>query len=251
MELIDDTPTSPVDPFPRNRPIEYELKGVRRNPANLVVFEGPDGVGKSTVVAAVAKRLTLANRRVLVFSLRGSELIHHAYRRAHWINADPVSMNLIDWASAFHQTASVLHEFDSTDCVVIFDRYAASAYVRGAIDGVPKPLLDSLAEALPRPGRVYFLSANPTTCWQRLGGAAHGPNFRLGARYFEAGRDRLIPEGGRQDNFLAYQSLMLSGFRRLADETWVMLDAARPVKRVIDEVVSDITAYIEGVCGDV
>lgn len=123
-------------------------------PGHLFVFEGPDGVGKTTVVGEIAKALTAAGHDVLALSFPGREegtLGNVIYRLHH----NPGALGL---AAGMTETArQVLHIAAHVDCIntrilpalasgqtVLLDRFWWSTVVYGRVFGVDNTALKAM-----------------------------------------------------------------------------------------------------------
>jgi thymidylate kinase len=181
MRLEDDTPERGETPkiFPRESPRNLLPPGLLV-PANFYAMEGLDASGKSTVLDRVAKLLGDRGLPVQCLKLAGSELIHHAMERAKWTNADPVTLNLLNWVSLYDQTIA-LREHYNTNSILFADRYVLSVRIRGQMEGLAPDFMDILERGVPRP-RIFFILDCPTDiCIERIRAS------RRRISYFEAG----------------------------------------------------------------
>lgn len=124
-------------------------------PGNLFVFEGPDGVGKSTLAEAVVNALSKKGVDVLLLSFPGREpktLGNLVYAVHH--NASSFGIGSISPASL-----QALHIAAHVDCIenrilpalaegktVVLDRYWWSTAVYGALSRIEMPVLSAMIE---------------------------------------------------------------------------------------------------------
>jgi thymidylate kinase len=190
MQIIDDTPEPGHIPdiYPKHPPVNLLLEPQQLHPANLFAFEGIDGSGKSTVVREVARRLEHRGRPTKVLKLGRSDLVRHAMPRATWLNADPITLNLLNWVSIFEQVTEN-GRLLNTDGVLLFDRYILTIKVRGILEGLATDFMNLLELRAPRPRLLFLLDCDPSVSRDRI--LASGRPIT----YFEAGA-RLVPHQG-------------------------------------------------------
>ena len=126
----------------------------------LIVIEGPDGVGKTTLAEALTAELRAKGQEVRYMSFPGREpgtlgklvyRVHHD--RLHVVGGEvtPAAIQALHVAAHLDAIESrILPELDS-GCSVILDRYWWSTWIYGLIAGVPQDLLESMI-ALERKG---------------------------------------------------------------------------------------------------
>ena len=144
-------------------------------PGKLIVVEGPDGVGKSSIINGVVAALQDQGFPCIVYPFPGCEegtLGALVYRLHH--EADALGITSIDPASL--QTLHVSAHIDAitrrirpalqTSVHVILDRYWWSSWVYGSETGVPEAVLEALI-ALERcvwnemqPAVIFLLQAD-------------------------------------------------------------------------------------------
>ena len=122
----------------------------------LIVFEGPDGVGKSTLSDAFVRAVEIAGIpcEYLAFPGKVKGTIGHLVYEIHH---DDDKYNLRDFTNASKQALHIAAHLDAIenrilpalkqDRWVVLDRFWWSTWVYGRNEGVEEPILDSLIKA--------------------------------------------------------------------------------------------------------
>ncbi len=140
---------------------------MRRNGA-IFAFEGPDGVGKTTLVSALQRLLSDASEQILGLSFPGSEggtLGAHIYdlhhRPAlHNIRAlTPDSLQVLHIAAHIDAIQSLIRPHVEKGGIVLLDRYWWSTWVYGHLAGVHDAPLQQMIEL----ERTYWAELAPAT----------------------------------------------------------------------------------------
>lgn len=123
---------------------------------HLIVFEGPDGVGKSTLVKLLAEHLNTKKIPNQILSFPGDRPgtlgnlvyeIHHSPGHFGITTLSPVGLQALHIAAHLDSIAqSIAPEISSGNWVVL-DRFWWSTWVYGRAAGVAPEVLDSLIQA--------------------------------------------------------------------------------------------------------
>jgi dTMP kinase len=127
-----------------------------RKRGSLIVFEGPDGVGKTTLVEAVRQRLesesTLATAGLAFPGRAPGTFGHHVYLLHHepsqfGIDAIPqTSLQLLHVAAHLDAIDTHIRPRLDDGSVVLLDRYWWSTWVYGLVGGVPQHMLKAMID---------------------------------------------------------------------------------------------------------
>lgn len=212
----------------------------------LVAFEGIDGAGKTTTAALVVPRLASLGFRVLGAEKR-SPGVRTEFAAEHLgVLADRLwgvphddrlkSLGSLHWiylnAAYFAGVHHCLSRDSSGLDVVVFDSWINKFVTRAATNGeFTLPEIIEVLAALPRPDLVFMLDVSPKVA------AGRKPAATVLERR---------PLGGRDEDFVAYQSVIRSSLLSLADEFgWTMIHAEdRSAAQVADAVVDVIAASL-------
>jgi thymidylate kinase len=121
----------------------------------LVVFEGPDGVGKTTLTNAVVEELTRQGEPCECFSFPGQDPgtlghlvyeVHHKPENFSIDHIEPASLQVLHVAA--HLDAIVRRILPALEAgrSVILDRFWWSTVVYGIVGGVDRSILDAMIE---------------------------------------------------------------------------------------------------------
>jgi len=141
----------------------------------LIVFEGADGVGKSTLAQWFAEQVQAAGKACRLLSFPGKEPgtlglhvydLHHDPKKFGVSNLSETSLQLLHIAAHIDAIEGRIKPLLASGCSVVLDRFWWSTYVYGLVGGIPAATLDSMigierAAWLPvRPERVFLISRN-------------------------------------------------------------------------------------------
>ncbi|SBT69211.1 thymidylate kinase [Micromonospora sediminicola] len=203
----------------------------------FVVFEGGEGAGKSTQLAALAERLRGQGRDVVVTREPGATGVGERIRSlvlgtTHDDAPSPRAEALLYAADRAHHVATVVRPALVRGAVVVSDRYVDSSL---AYQGAGRTLpvdevswLSSWATGGLKPDLVVLLDVDPRT---GLG--------RVESR--NEGADRLEAES------LAFHERVRYAFLDLAagdPKRYLVLDASRPVEEIADAVARRVDEFL-------
>lgn len=124
--------------------------GVR---GRLVVFEGPDGIGKTALTNAVAEELTRQGEPCEYFSFPGRNPgtlghlvyeVHHTPKNFSIDHIEPASLQVLHVAAHLDAIARRIFPTLEAGRSVILDRFWWSTIVYGIVGGVDRGILDAM-----------------------------------------------------------------------------------------------------------
>ena len=110
----------------------------------LIVFEGPDGTGKTTLIEGFAQMRRRLGDKVIVAEFPGrapGTLGHHVYRVHHnprqfnIEHLDPASLQVLHVAAHIDAITNVIRPSVESGALVLLDRYWWSTWVYGIDSG--------------------------------------------------------------------------------------------------------------------
>lgn len=145
------------------------------DPGKLIVFEGPDGVGKSSLAGWFTTHLLESGTRCTLLSVPGRQPgtlgrhvyeLHHAPARFGISTLSEASLQLLHVAAHIDAIDARIKPLLADGTTVVLDRFWWSTYVYGLVGGVSQTILDGMI-ALERsvwepvqPDRLFVISRN-------------------------------------------------------------------------------------------
>lgn len=136
------------------------------------MFEGPDGVGKTTLIGAVAQELAVEGHNVAIHAFPGREpgtlgalvyALHHDSTLLGVDNITPASLQLLHVAAHLDTIDRAIRHLLEAGVVVLLDRFWWSTWVYGMEAGVCQDTLQAMIEiehrhwGEVRPDVIYLL----------------------------------------------------------------------------------------------
>jgi thymidylate kinase len=119
----------------------------------LIVFEGPDGVGKSTISAQFVRELSAQDQRVELLTFPGREAgtlghlvygVHHEAERFGVLSATAAAKQTLHIAAHLDAIERRIVPTLRTGTTVVLDRFWWSTLVYGLVGGVDRKVLEAL-----------------------------------------------------------------------------------------------------------
>jgi dTMP kinase len=204
-------------------------------PGRLIVLEGTDGVGRSTQIALLTEWLEARGHAVVNTGLRRSELAGRGIERAKRGNTlDPLTLNLFYATDFWDRLERQIVPALRAGMVALVDRYVCSLTARAVVRGVPEAWMTDLYQFALVPDLVVYLDIDVPHLLPRVLSST-------GFDYWESGQDFLRARDVYED-FVEYQELLLTEFRRLAErERYAIVDG----RRHVTDVFRSLSALIE------
>lgn len=204
-------------------------------PGRLIVFEGPDGSGRSTHIRLTKEWLEDNGYGVVDTGLTRSELAGRGIERAKTgHNLDPLTLNLFyatDFADRLERTIIPALR---AGLIVLADRYMYSLIARASVRGVSPEWMQDVYGFAAVPDRVIYLDVNVENLLSRILATAGGFD------YWESGQDFLRGQD-QHTTYVDYQNEMIGEFRSLAAiHDFVMIDANGPISATFSAILEVI-----------
>lgn len=201
----------------------------------FLVFEGPEGAGKSTQISRLAERLAAVGRDVLLTREPGGTRAGDAIRDV-LLDPDQVIYPLTEFllysASRAQLVAEVIRPALEAGRDVVSDRFtAASVAYQGYGRGLDLDLVNELNDRVTgglRPDLTVLLDIEPEAGLRRAGARSR--------------QDRLEAAG------LPFHERVRRGYleQAAADPSWLVVDATAPQDDVAEAVWAGVSRLLEG-----
>ena len=207
----------------------------------IIVFEGPDGAGRSTHIRLIKEWLEDMGLPAVDTGLTRSDLAGRGIDRAKTGHRlDAVTLNLFYATDFCDRLERVILPSARAGMVVLADRYFYSLIARACVRGMPREWMDGLYSFAPIPDKVIYLDVDVD---QLLPRALHAGNID----YWESGQD-FLKGTDPHSTYIAYQTDMIRQLRELAGiHSFDVVDARGPITQTfesirgrIEEVIADI-----------
>ncbi len=222
--------------------------------AVFVAFEGVEGSGKTTQARLLHDRMTAEGRRVVLAREPGVTALGN-YLRA-WLKQYPAAprAELFLFCAARSQlVAEVVSPALAEGVDVVTDRYSGSTiayqgYGRDLGEQVVRPVIDLATEGV-EPDLYVLLDIDPVVALRRIATGGRGTTADI--QETPAPSPRIDEEGQRfEEEPLEFHQRVRGGYLSLAaasPETWLVLDAARPVAETAELIWQRVAALLGGV----
>lgn len=219
----------------------YGLPGFKKKrlPGKLIVFEGTDGVGRSTQIALLREWLESEGYAVAATGLKRGKLAGKAIKFAmqgHTLG--DATMNLsyaTDFADRLER--DIIPALRAS-FVVLIDRYIFSLMARAQVRGADPTWIRNVLGFAMVPDIIFYLQADVSNLVPRV------LNVR-GFDYWESGVDFLK---GRDyyDSYVEYQTRLIAQFDAMVEEfDFVRIDASRSILEVFKSLQAHIKDQIK------
>ena len=205
----------------------------------LIVFEGTDGVGRSTQISLLKMWLQVNGRAALETESSQSELTGDGLKTAkqgHTLG--PITMTLFYAAdiadSLQHQVVPALR----AGFTVLMDRYIYTLMARALVRGLDKEWLQKIYGFALKPHAVVYLRLGLEDLIPRVVNSG-------GFNYWESGMDLHLGES-YYESFCEYQKRLIKQLDDMAEEfNFITIDASKSVEDVDDEIKAALAPILQ------
>jgi len=201
----------------------------------LVVFEGPDGSGKSTQVNKLVEKLEDNGYPVSTTKWASSKLLKKTIRKAKDKRIlTPKLYSLLNAADLIYRYEHEIEPSLSKNEIVICDRYDFTSFARDGARGIDKGPAKKMYEDLRRPDLVFHCKAPVSVAAFRL-------SKDKGLSYYGAGLDLgLAPS--KDQSCIKYLEMMDKTYNEILPEEdgYVKLDMTQTINQIHREVVREM-----------
>lgn len=127
----------------------------KKKQGSLFVFEGPDGVGKTTIIKAVRQKLKDYSTKIIALSFPGKQAgtlgrlvynFHHDISAFNVSDVHPVSLQLLHIAAHIDTISKAIIPLIEEGNIVLLDRYWWSTVVYGKKAGIKEVVLHNMID---------------------------------------------------------------------------------------------------------
>lgn len=208
-------------------------------PGRLIVIEGTDGVGRSTMISLLKEWLETSGYAVVDSGLTRSPLVGPGIERAKRGHVlDPVTLNLFYATDFWDRFERTILPALRAGMVALVDRYIFTLLARGCVRGTSREWLERVYSFALIPDAIIYLDIDVEQLLPRV--------TERGFDHWESGGDYL--QGvSVYDSFVQHQRAMLNEFREMADRyDFEVVDARRPAEPVFEDIRQRVERALVG-----
>ena len=212
-------------------------------PGRLIVFEGPDGAGRSTHIRLVKEWLEDHGLASIDTGLTRSELAGTGLDRAKsGHRLDPVTLNLFYATDVCDRLERVIIPSLRAGMVVLADRYICSLMARAGVRGIPREWMEGVYGFAPVPDKTIYLYVDLEHLLPRILQSG-------GFDYWESGQD-FLKGNDPHAAYLQYQTEILEQFRQLAQiHDFAVVDARGPIAQTFEAIKMEVRDAVADIAG--
>jgi dTMP kinase len=197
----------------------------------LIVFEGCDGVGKTTQVEKLVEWLKKQKYDVVQTKWSDSDLLKKSIKSAKEERIlTPILYSLIHAADMVIRYEQIIEPALSKNRIVVCDRYTYTSLVRDAVRGIDTDIAETVYKNFRKPDLIFNCYAPIEVAFTRL---LKGK----GLSFYGSGHDlNLAPS--REENALKYEKLMSDEYKSVLKEEahCFKIDMDRKVDNIFEDV---------------
>ena len=204
----------------------FEKKGF------LIVIEGNDGAGKSTIVKLLSKYLKGQGYDNIIVKFNMSYITLKSIKRGKKMYFGPEANTLMHLTSIIDQFERYVCKEIEKGKIVICDRYVYSIIARGIARGIEKDIAVQLTDWMVKPDIVFFLDINPKESLKRIGADK--------ITFWEAGQDVIY--GKRKEIcFLEFQKMVRKVFLKYSKKwEFIILNSTNSSQELLKNIVDNL-----------
>jgi dTMP kinase len=211
--------------------LETKKEAAKARKGILVVVEGVDGAGKSTVIGNLEHWLERCGYAVTVTRWGDSEVLKKAIRKAKDNHSFvPLTYSLIHAADMIDRFEKTILPALARNEIVICDRYYYTSMVRDSLRKVSVNLIESIYKDLPEPDVLFHCDLPVKVAVERV-------LNKKGLSYYGSGMDLELADD-KETSCRKYEELMDKEYRKILPtcKSYVSLDSEKSEDDVMDQV---------------
>ncbi len=203
-------------------------------PGRLIVIEGTDGVGRSTMISLIKEWLETSGYAVVDSGLTRSPLVGPGIERAKRGHVlDPITLNLFYATDFWDRFERIILPALRAGMVALVDRYIFSLIARGNVRGASREWLEHVYSFALIPDATIYLDIDVENLLRRV--------TERGFDYWESGGD-YIQGVSVYDSFVQHQRAMLEQFQAMIDPyDFQVVDA----RHSAEQMFADVRIHVE------
>jgi len=208
-------------------------------PGRLIVIEGTDGVGRSTIINLLRTELEVRGYGVVDSGLRRSPLVGPGISQAKQGHTlDPITLNLFYATDFWDRFERIMLPALQAGMIVLADRYIFSLIARATVRGAPREWLEGIYGFALVPDQVIYLDIDAEQLALRV--------LERGFDYWEAGGDYIHDES-IYDGFMRHQRGQLAELVAMAERyDFSVIDARQSIEEVFESVLQAVLPIVAG-----
>ena len=212
-------------------------------PGRLIVIEGTDGVGRSTIISTLKGYLESNGWGVIDSGLRRSPLVGPGIDQAkEGHTLDPITLNLFYATDFWDRFERIMLPALQAGMVVLADRYIYSLMARAIVRGASRDWLEQIYGFALVPDQVVYLDIDAEDLALRV--------LERGFDFWESGGDYLH-DRSIYDGFMQHQRRQLSVMSEMASlYEWDVVDARGTIEEVFEQVREAVMPTVESMPQD-
>ena len=203
-------------------------------PGLLIVFEGTDGVGKSTQVNLLKKYIENECYGCMLSEWKTSRLISNVINEAKDRNLlNTTTFSLLYAADYADRLENDIIPALKAGFVVILDRYIYTAFVRDSVRGHDINWVKKLYDFAPEQDLIFYLDVSVDVLLKRIIGSK-------GLDFYESGRDIGLSTD-IYNSFEIYQKRCMTEYKKLQKEyNFININGELPIEEIHQKIVKEV-----------